>query len=182
MPEGEEHMGKTAHRVGALGFVVAASAGLFFTNSASAAPGPDPLLKGDCEATVSAKDGTPVTVDVGALVNRPGAVDLGLGTKSTNATGGKPLLNLPVTDALDALGITKVPGLRDVTTGVCKPVQTLANKAAGGVQALAAPVTGDDNLPSQPPGDNPPAWTRARPWTGSGSWSQPGTCPEAWWR
>lgn len=175
-------MGKTAHRVGALGFVVAASAGLFFTNSASAAPGPDPLLKGDCEATVSAKDGTPVTVDVGALVNRPGAVDLGLGTKSTNATGGKPLLNLPVTDALDALGITKVPGLRDVTTGVCKPVQTLANKAAGGVQALAAPVTGDDNLPSQPPGDNPPAWTRARPWTGSGSWSQPGTCPEAWWR
>ncbi|WP_158879573.1 hypothetical protein [Amycolatopsis anabasis] len=141
-------MGKTARRVSTLGFAVAASAALVLPGTASAAPGPDPLLHGDCHATLKDKDGRPVTVDVGALVDKPGLLDLGLGSESTGAgKDGKPLLSLPVSDLVHGLGLSNVPVVNEAATVVCDTAKTAGNGVAG---ALESALPGDDNEPAPP--------------------------------
>ncbi|WP_026360544.1 hypothetical protein [Amycolatopsis nigrescens] len=133
----------------ALGFAAAFSAAMIFP--ASAAPGPDPALHGDCAATLHDKDGKPLTLDAGALLGQPGQLDVGLGSESAGGgEDGKPLLSLPVSDTVDALGVNKVPVVNDATTGVCEVAKPTVNGLSDGLQNL----TPDDNQPA-PPGDEP---------------------------
>jgi hypothetical protein len=150
-------MGKTT-RLGTLGFATAVSAVLLFPGTAAAAPGADPVIHGNCHATVEDESGKPVTVDVTALVDKPGLLDLGLGGKSEGAGDGKPTLSLPVADVVQGLGLSKVPVVSETTAFVCDTAKTTVN-------TLAAPV--QDNLPSDdtepPANDEPPAPPPSKP-------------------
>ncbi|GAB2979316.1 hypothetical protein LWP59_40020 [Amycolatopsis acidiphila] len=140
-------MGKFGSRVLALGFLMAASAGVALPATAHADP--DPVLSGDCASTLGADGGKALTIDAGAAVDKPGALAVGTGSDSAN----DPAAHLDVADAAKALHVNSVPGT-DAVRVLCADAQGAVNNLSattqtllGGEPAPATPPTG----PSQPP-------------------------------
>jgi hypothetical protein len=148
-------MGKTANRLGALGFFVAASAVLLLPGTASADTA-DPMIAGSCDATLRNEPGQALTVDTGAPVNAPGVLTVGTGTDSAPVGPAQtpPLLSVPLADAARTLGVGNLPVVGPaVTDMVCPGVQNTANALSAATQSL---VSGQDKQPA-PPSSTPPA-------------------------
>ncbi|MBN6035664.1 hypothetical protein [Amycolatopsis sp. 195334CR] len=145
-------MSRNANRIGAVGFMVAMSAALTLPGTANAAEGVDPVIVGECDATLKGANGKPLTVDLGAAANAPGLLDLGLSSKSPGGNGkDKPLLSLPVKEALDGLDISKTGLVADTAGNLCDTTQTAGNAVGATTQGLL----GGDNA-ELPPGDDTP--------------------------
>lgn len=154
-------MSKNVNRIGAVGFMVAMSAALTLPGTANAAEGVDPVIVGECDATLKGENGKPLTLDLGAAANAPGLLDLGLSSKSPGGNGkAKPLLSLPVKEALDGLGISKTGLVVDTAGTICDTAQTTANTVGEATQGLLggdATEPPDDNNPGpKPPTPEPP--------------------------
>ncbi|AXB46304.1 hypothetical protein [Amycolatopsis albispora] len=180
-------MSRNVNRIGAVGFMVAVSAALTLPGTANAAEGVDPVIVGECDATLKGENGKPLTVDLGAAANAPGLLDLGLSSKSPGGNGkAKPLLSLPVKEALDGLGISKTGLVVDTAGTICDTAQTTTNAVGATTQGLlggdgAEQPPPDDNNPGPkpPPAPNPPeeddddpaedAPIQTNPGTGGGS-------------
>ncbi|UJW34135.1 hypothetical protein L3Q67_10435 [Saccharothrix sp. AJ9571] len=167
-------MGKHANRIGTVGFMVAVSAAyasMALPGTAGAAEGADPVIVGKCAATLKGENGKPLTVDLGALANAPGLLDLGLGSKAPGGNGKpKPLLSLPVKEALDGLGISKTGLVVDSVGAICATVKTTINTVGATTQSLlgADETEPDDPTPPGNPPGNPPGGEDPNP---------PGTTP-----
>lgn len=141
---------------------------------AHAAEGPDPVLVGDCAATLddsgAAPGARPLTVDVGAGAEAPGVVTVGLGSTSKGTNGhDDPLLTAPAGDTLDGLGVTSTPVVSNVAAGVCDAVKPVVNDVGTAVQTLVPidditePASGappgrlppEEESPDDPPGEAP---------------------------
>jgi hypothetical protein len=151
-------MGKVASRIAALGFLVV-SAALALPMSASADQA-DPALAGSCGATLQNGSGQALTLDAGAPVNAPGVVTLGTGSDS--ATIGpaqhKPLLALPLADAVKALNLGALPVVGDTaTTVICPGAQNTVNALSATTQSLIAGKPKEPAPPAGTPGPKPPA-------------------------
>ena len=147
-------MSRNANRIGAVGFMVAMSAALTLPGTANAAEGVDPVIVGECDATLKGANGKPLTVDLGAAANAPGLLDLGLSSKSPGGNGkDKPLLSLPVKEALDGLGISKTGLVVDTAGTICDTAQTTANTVGETTQTL---LGADETEPGTPPDDGGP--------------------------
>lgn len=133
--------------------------------TAHAAEGPDPIIAGSCAATFdddAASVASPLTVDAGAAAEAPGVLTVGLGTESEGTNGHRdPLLAVPASDTLDALGVTSTPVVSDASTGACEAAKPAGNGAGATVQHLVpiddvtAPGPGAP-AGGQPPGDESP--------------------------
>ncbi|WP_143101749.1 hypothetical protein [Amycolatopsis marina] len=146
-------------RAGTAGFVLALSAALVFPGMATAAPGPDPLIVNDCDATVKGEPGKPATLDVGAILEAPGILTIGLGNESEGTNGNEqPLVVLPVKEGVDTLGLSGAPVVRDVTGETCGVVKDAGNATAAVVQEINPVddlVTGPDEQEPEEPGPAP---------------------------
>ncbi|MFI6029109.1 hypothetical protein [Amycolatopsis magusensis] len=158
-------MGKHANRIGTVGFMVAVSAAyasMALPGTAGAAEGADPVLVGKCAATLKAENGKPLTVDLGALANAPGLLDLGLGSNSPGGNGKhRPLLSLPVKEALDGLGISRTGLVVDSVGAICDTAKATINAVGATTQNLLGadetePGDPDPTPPDTPPGDEDP--------------------------
>jgi hypothetical protein len=150
-------MGKVASRIAALGFLVV-SAALAVPMSASADQA-DPALAGSCAATLQNGSGQALTLDAGAPVNAPGVVTVGTGSNSatTGPAQHKPVLALPLADAVKALNRGTLPVLGDTaTTVICPGAQNTVNAISATTQSL---IAGQPKEPAPPaaPGPKPPA-------------------------
>ncbi|MFF5985800.1 hypothetical protein [Prauserella flavalba] len=128
-------------RLGTVGVTLTTSALLLLPGTASAEAEEGAVVVGECDATLKGEDGKPLTVDLGAAVNQPGLLDLGLGSESG------ALLSLPVKEALDGLGVSDADLVVNPLGQVCDTTQTTVN-------ALTAPV--QDVLPNPAPGEPSP--------------------------
>ena len=148
-------------RTGTTGFVLALSAALVFPGMATAAPGPDPLIVNDCDATLKDEPGKPATLDVGAILEAPGILTVGLGNESEGTNGNeKPLVVVPVKEGVDGLGLSDTPVVRDVTGETCGVVKDAGNSTAMAVQEV---LPGDDLLDSEPAEPTEPDPTEPAP-------------------
>ncbi len=132
----------------------------------AAATGPvvsGPVVSGDCAATVSGEDGSPLTVDAGALLNADGGLAVGLGTRS------EAPLSLPVADATSELRLDDLGVASDAVEDLCETGQDTVNAATEPVQeALPGhqpenpetedppPRESDEDRQNSPGGTNPP--------------------------
>ena len=162
-------MGKQFTRITALGFTFAASAALIAPGVASADT--SPTLGGDCSATLQngqARDAkTGLVLDVGAPLNAPDRLTVGLDSSAKNTNSSAPLLTLPVGDAVRALGVGDVPVVGDAAAkAVCPTAQSVVNTVGGVTQGVASelpplplPPAPAPPAPPAPPGQTPPGQT-----------------------
>ncbi|PXY31622.1 hypothetical protein [Prauserella muralis] len=134
---------RQVRRVGTAGVVLAAAFLLASPGSAHAA---EPVVAGSCDATLKGEDGKPLTVDLGAAANSPGVLDVGLGS------GSGALVSLPVSDALDRLGVSRADLVVDPAGRICDTGQRTLNTVAAPVQQ-ALPEEGV--VPPPPPPEGP---------------------------
>lgn len=150
-------MGKTAGRITAWGFAISVSAGLVFPMSAIAAEEPSPTLSGECGATLqNGKSGNGLVADVGAPLNSPEALTVGLDSKAKTAEDRNPLVSLPVGDIVKGLGVGEAPVVGDLTTNaVCPAAQDTVNTLGDATQDLVDDLPGGGGPivrpPTQPP-------------------------------
>ncbi|WP_026455427.1 hypothetical protein, partial [Saccharomonospora iraqiensis] len=166
MENGSRHeLTRDFRRLGTTGAALAVLV-LGWPGTAAAATGPvvsGPVVSGDCPATVSGEDGSPLTVDVGALLNADGTLALGLGTRS------EAPVSLPVADAVSELGLDDLGVASDAVEDLCGTGQDTVNAVTEPVQeALPGhqpenpetedppPGESDDDQPNSPEGTNPP--------------------------
>ncbi|WP_216212118.1 hypothetical protein [Amycolatopsis aidingensis] len=143
-------------RIGTAGALAAVIAALTCTGTAQAEPDTGTaarVVDGDCAATLRQAAGDPLTVDPGAVLDRPGRLTLGLGS-TAKGTGEqrRPTLSLPVADLMGALGTARVPVVTEAGTVVCHTAQDTVN---GLVAALHGRPPGEDP-PAPPPAPQPP--------------------------
>jgi hypothetical protein len=177
-------MGKNAARITALGFTFAVSALLALPLPASADP--SPTIGGDCAATLqNGKSGSGLSLDAGAPLNAPNRLTVGLDSSAKTANGSAPLLQLPVGDAVKALGIGEVPVVGDATANtVCPAAQGVVNTAGDTTQGILEDVAPPLPLPPvpappapkppKPPTPNPPGDSTGPVTTGPGGAGLPG--------
>jgi hypothetical protein len=145
-------MGKNApwlytKRFCVMGFAVAASATLAFPGSAFA----DDTLSGSCATTLEGARAQGLTLDLGAPLNVPGTLTVGLdGRNSAARQEGAPLLSLPVGDVVRGLGVGKVPVVTEACNGAQGVVNTVGNTTQG---LLGGDQPGDPGQPPTEPGD-----------------------------
>ncbi|KAA9166653.1 hypothetical protein FPZ12_000030 [Amycolatopsis acidicola] len=160
-------MGKTTVRIGALGFLLMASAAVTLPGVASADTAA-PVVDGNCTATFQDDSGKPLTVDAGALLNSPKALTVGTGTQADG------LVKIPAADAVKTLGIGGIPLVGDLTAKVvCPAAQDTANTLGATTQSLLSGEPKDVPHPSAPapaptqpaPPSTPPATTPQQPTT-----------------
>jgi hypothetical protein len=121
-------MGKNARRFCVMGFAVAASATLAFPGSAFA----DDTLSGSCATTLEGARAQGLTLDLGAPLNIPGALTVGLDAQNSAARQeGAPLLSLPVGNVVRGLGVGKVPVVAEACNGVQSTVNAVGNTTQG---------------------------------------------------
>lgn len=121
-------MGKNAQRICVMGFALAASATLAFPGSAFA----DDTLSGSCATTLEGARAQGLTLDLGAPLNIPGSLTVGLdGRNSAARQEGAPLLSLPVGDVVRGLGVGKVPLVTEACTGAQGVVNTVGDTTSG---------------------------------------------------
>lgn len=148
-------MGKTAGRITAWGFAISVSAGLAFPMNATAAEEPSPTLSGQCGPTLqNGKSGNGLVLDVGAPLNSPEALTVGLDSKAKTAEGRNPLLSLPVGDIVKGLGVGEAPVVGDlVAQGVCPSAQAAANAVGNLTQGTIGGLPGGGPIlpPTKPP-------------------------------
>jgi hypothetical protein len=137
-------MGKNASRFGVLGFALVSTAALSFPGSAAAE-----TLSGDCATTLPGVHSRGLALDLGAPLNAPGLLIIGLDSQSTK---GAPRLSLPVGDAVRALGLGNVPTVK----GLCDTAQGTVNAVGDTTQGLLG-GGGEVNPPGTPaPGPGTP--------------------------
>jgi hypothetical protein len=149
-------MGKNARRFCVMGFAVAASATLAFPGSAFA----DDTLSGSCATTLEGARAMGLTLDLGAPLNLPGQLTVGLDAQNGARQQSAPLLSLPVGDAVRGLGLGKVPVVSEACTGLQSTVNAVGNTTQtllGGNQpeTPGQPPTEPGTPPSNP--GTPPA-------------------------
>ncbi|MEU6644943.1 hypothetical protein ABZ863_20605 [Saccharomonospora sp. NPDC046836] len=127
-------------RLGVAGIALTATALLALPGTATAAP----VVAGSCDATLEGADGAPLTLDLGAALNAPGVLGVGLGSGSDAA------LSLPVKDLLDGLGVSRAEPVAATLGEVCATGQNAVN-------ALTAPVQGVLPEPPSPADPAPPS-------------------------
>jgi hypothetical protein len=152
-------MGKHVARITTLGFTLAASAAFAAPGVASAAP--SPTLGGDCATTLQNGRTTSngLLLDVGAPLNAPNRLTVGLDSSAKNTNGSAPLLTLPLGDTVKALGVGELPLVGDTTSKtVCPAAQSLVNTVGGLTQGVVEqlPPVVPPVVPPAPPGPNPP--------------------------
>lgn len=128
-----------------LGTTGAALAVLVLSPPGSAAAATDPVVSGGCPSTVSGEDGSPLTVDAGALLNADGGLAVGLGARS------EAPLSLPVGDAVSDLGLDDLDVTSEAVEDLCETGQDTVNALTDPVQE-ALP----GNQPENPDSGNPP--------------------------
>ncbi|MBK1784624.1 hypothetical protein [Prauserella cavernicola] len=134
-------------RLGTVGITLTTSALLLLPSTAFAE---GEVVVGECDATLKGEDGKPLTVDLGAAVNQPGLLDLGLGSDSG------ALLSLPVKEALDGLGLSSADVLVNPLGEVCDVTQDTVNTLAAPVQeVLPNPQEEAPEAPEAPAPDDP---------------------------
>lgn len=106
-------------------------AGLASLMTAGPAYAGEPVIAGDCDATVAAEDGEALTVDAGAVVGREGVVDIGLGSTSAG-TGGEdgekaePLVAVPVADVVEVADGAVLDTVEKTVSDTDEPVSDTA--------------------------------------------------------
>jgi hypothetical protein len=144
-------MGKNASRVCVLGFTLASTAALGFPGSAAA----DDTLSGDCATTLHGARTQGLALDLGAPLNLPGLLTIGLDSRSggSREEAKAPLVSLPVGDTVQALGVGDLPAV----DGVCTTAQGLVNGVGDTTQNLLG--GGDTTKPPGNPGTPAPPTT-----------------------
>lgn len=140
-------MGKNASRVCVLGFTLASAAALVFPGTAAA----EDTLSGDCATTLHGARSPGLAVDLGAPLNLPGLLTIGLDSRSgSRQDKNAPLLSLPVGDTVQALGASDLPAV----DGGCTTAQGLVNGVGDTTQNLlgGGKTTPPGNPTSPPPG------------------------------
>jgi hypothetical protein len=150
-------MGKTAGRITAWGFAISVSAGLVFPMSAIAAEEPSPTLSGECGATLqNGKSGNGLVADVGAPLNSPEALTVGLDSKAKTAEGRNPLISLPVGDVVKGTGLGDNAVGNLAAQGVCPAAQDVVNTVGDIPQGVLDGVPGGPVPPIvRPPAPQP---------------------------
>jgi hypothetical protein len=151
-------MGKVASRITALGALVVSAA--FAVPMSASADQADPALAGSCAATLQDGSGPALTLDAGASVNAPGVVTVGTGSNSatTGPAQHKPVLALPLADAVKALDLGNLPVAGDTaTTIICPGAQNTVNAVSAATQSLLAGKQKEPAPPAGTPGPKPPA-------------------------
>lgn len=141
-------------RLGGTAGVLAAAALLISPGTAAADDTDDaPVVVGSCATTLRDADGTPLTVDAGALLGGPGVLDIGLG-KDSDA-----LLSLPVQQTLDRLGVTEAELVVNTAGEICDTAKTTVNGLTASLrQALPAEQPTEPTEPTpEEPADPAPA-------------------------
>jgi hypothetical protein len=147
-------MGKNAQwfytkRFCAVGFAVAASATLAFPGSAFA----DDTLSGSCATTLEGARAQGLALDLGAPLNVPGLLTVGLDAQNGGARQeGAPLLSLPVGDTVRGLGLGKVPVVTEACTGLQGTVNALGDTTQ---TLLGGKQPGNPGQPPTEPGTPP---------------------------
>lgn len=154
-------MGKHARRICAIGFLLAASAALVIPANASA----DETLSGSCATTLQGARSEGLVLDLGAPLNLPGKLTVGLDSASgARQDKGAPALSLPVGDTVRALGLGGVPlvgGACDATQGLVNGVGDTTQKLLGGKDT--PPPGSTPGKPTPPPGSTPGGPTTPAP-------------------
>jgi hypothetical protein len=165
-------MGKNVSRLCVVGFALAGTAALSFPGSAAA----DDTLSGDCATTLQGARSQGLALDLGAPLNLPGQLTVGLDSQAggTRQDGKAPLLSLPVGDTLRTLGVGDLPAVNGVCTtaqGVVNGVGETTQNLLGGGGRPNPPGT-----PGTPPGNPvPPTGPGAPPSPGPGGSTSPVT-------
>ncbi|WP_019810949.1 hypothetical protein [Saccharomonospora halophila] len=166
MENGSRHeLTRDFRRLGTTGAALAVLV-LGWSGTAAAATGPvvsGPVVSGDCPATVSGEDGSPLTVDVGALLNADGTLAVGLGARSEAPVA------LPVADAVSELDLDDLGVASDAVEDLCGTGQDTVNAVTEPVQETLPghqpenpetedppPGESDEDQPNSPGGTNPP--------------------------
>jgi hypothetical protein len=129
-------MGKNVRRLCVLGFALAASAALAFPGSATA----DQTLSGDCATTLQGAGSQGLILDLGAPVNAPGKLIVGLDSQ------GAGLLSVPAGDTVRTLGVRDLPAVNSV----CTAVQGAVNTVGGTTQGLLGGKPATPSPPHEP--------------------------------
>lgn len=108
----------------------------------------EPVISGDCDATIAAEEGEALTVDAGAVVGREGVLDIGLGSTAsgTGDEGDEPVVAVPAADVVEVLepAADETPAVSDAVVADCETVTKSVNhvgdtaRRALSVQALSA--------------------------------------------
>ncbi|RZQ65063.1 hypothetical protein [Amycolatopsis suaedae] len=147
-------MRRTIGRAGGIAIATLVAAALALPGTASADVGVDPMIVDSCDATLKGKNGKPLTIDLGAPVDAPGLLTVGLGSKSKGTNGNsKPLLSLPVKEALDGLGISKNRLVADTAGRLCDTTKSAGNEVSGLTQSV---LPTDDIVDTKPPAQERP--------------------------
>ncbi|TQJ03802.1 hypothetical protein [Amycolatopsis cihanbeyliensis] len=165
-------------RIGTAGALAALTAAFACTGTAQAERGGEDtaarVVDGDCAATLHRGAGDPLTVDAGAVLDRPGVLTFGLGS-AAKGTGeqARPTLSLPVADLVDGLGGHRVPVLNEAGTVVCRTAQDTTNGLVAALHGTPSPgdeppgrqpsPPGGDPAPPDDPGDDQRGQDRNRP-------------------
>ncbi|WP_370945775.1 hypothetical protein AB5J62_42835 [Amycolatopsis sp. cg5] len=141
-------------KVTTLGLVFTAS--LAFPLTAMA----DDTLSGSCATTLQGARANGLVLDAGAALNLPGKLTIALDSQSAARQDGKPLLSLPVGDAVRALGAGNSPQVRGLCTSAQNAVNAVGDttqSALGGKQQpkpdKPAPVPHEPGKPDPKPSD-----------------------------
>ncbi|EHR53854.1 hypothetical protein SacmaDRAFT_5740 [Saccharomonospora marina XMU15] len=146
-------------RLGGTAVVMAAAALLVSPGTAAADDTEDgPVVVGSCATALRDAEGTPLTFDAGALLGRPGVVDVGLG-KDSDA-----LLSLPLRQTLDRLGVTEAELVVSMAGEICETAKTTVNGLTASLrQALPAERPTEPTTPPAEPAEPPTEPAPAEP-------------------